>query len=78
MENKLSQITQDLAKGNITEQEARILLLDLLGSKNCIEKKVETKTGIWYLTDEEIKQWEYDGYIQKGDKVFTTILVKEY
>jgi len=78
MKTKLSKITQDLEQGKISEQEARTLLLGLLGVSNRFKTRVETKSGTWFLTDEEIKQWEYDGSIEKGDKSYATILIKEY
>lgn len=78
MKTKLSKIAQDFEQGKISEQEARTLLLGLLGVSNRFKTRVETKSGTWFLTDEEIKQWEYDGSIEKGDKSYATILIKEY
>lgn len=78
MKKELFQITKDLAQDKITEQEVRTLLLGLLGVSNRFKTRVETKSGTWFLTDEEIKQWEYDGSIEKGDKSYATILIKEY
>ena len=78
MKTELSKIAQDLEQGNITEKEARTLLLGLLCVRHRFKTRVETKSGTWFLTDEEIKQWEYDGSIEKGDKSYATILIKEY
>lgn len=78
MKTKLSKIVQDLEQGIITDQEARILLLGLLGVNNLFKTRLETKRHTWFLTDKEIKQWERDGSIEKGDKSYKTILIKEY
>lgn len=43
MKKELFQITKDLAQDKITEQEARALLLDLLGVSNRLKK-----LKIWY------------------------------
>jgi len=62
----------------ITELEQEVKNYYIPVVSNRFKTRVVTKSGTWFLTDEEIKQWEYDGSIEKGDKAYATILIKEY
>lgn len=78
MKKEIIEIAKDLEQGKVTTEQAQTLLLGLFSVSNRFKTRVETKSGTWFLTEEEIKRWEYDGSIEKGDKAYATVLIKEY
>ena len=55
------------------------LLLHSVSSSNDFLKTLVCKNGdTWHLPDDQIELWESNGDIKKGDKLYNTILIKQY
>ena len=68
-------IIDEIANRHAKEQ----LLLHSVSSSNDFLKTLVCKNGdTWHLPDDQIELWESNGDIKKGDKLYNTILIKQY